>query len=193
MSWISNQIKSNQIFYSPHRIHIVYTWYICTYTNNCRMWKASREAKLIMLLALRHHTCSSPVPSPECGGPPDPSARTATRPQKNMRPASDPATTTPRGRAYHPRRPQIGEMQVRERGMWKENIQKYLYTKHSKHPWPILGKVCAWLGSCDNIYMYTYKPTTLHFSQGYPGHPRQPHWQPTVPPGKSRTTRRAWS
>ena len=60
-----DQIKSNQIFCSPHRIHIVYTWYICTYTNNCRMWRASREAKLIMLLALRYHTCSYPVPGPD--------------------------------------------------------------------------------------------------------------------------------
>ena len=103
---------------------------------------------------------------------------------KNTRPASDPASTTPRGRAYHPRRRQIGVKQMRERGMWKENIQRYLYTKHPKHPWPILGKVCVWQGSCDSISMYTYKPTTLHFRQDYPGHPRLPHWKSTVPPGK---------
>ena len=44
------QIKSNRRCYSPHNIHIVYTW--CTYTNNCLMWRASREARLIMLLSL---------------------------------------------------------------------------------------------------------------------------------------------
>ena len=26
---------------------MVYTCYICTYTNNCRKWRASREARLI--------------------------------------------------------------------------------------------------------------------------------------------------
>ena len=75
------KIKSNIlfIFYSPHKIHIVYAWYICTYTNNCLMLRASREVRLIMLLALRYHTCSSPVPGPDYRGPPDPSAGMAIR------------------------------------------------------------------------------------------------------------------
>ena len=76
---------------------------------------------------------------------------------KKTRPASDPATTRPRGQEYRLCRPQIGEMHVRERGTWKENIQKYLYTKHPKHPWPKHWvKVCAWQGSCDSICMYTH-------------------------------------
>ena len=62
----ANQIKlnQNQIFYSPHKIHIVYSWYICTYTDSCLMWRACREARHIMLLAIRYHTCSFPVPRP---------------------------------------------------------------------------------------------------------------------------------
>ena len=190
-------IKSNQIFYSSHQLHIVYTCYVCTYSNNCLMWRASREASLIMLLALGYHTCSSPVPDPESGGPPDPSACMATRRpagHKNTRPASDPATTTPWGRAYLPCRPQIGEIQVRERGTWKENIQKYLYTKHPKNPWPILGKMCAWQCSCDSIYMYTHiNPQHYTFVKTTLDIPGSPIESQQCPREKSRTTRRVWS
>ena len=52
---MKNHVKWNQNFYSPHKIHIIYTWCIWTYANDCLMWRASRELRLIMLLVLLVH------------------------------------------------------------------------------------------------------------------------------------------
>ena len=59
----TTQIKSNQIFYSPHKIHMVHTWYICTYTNDCFIWMVNREARRINLHKQSGVTSPHPTPS----------------------------------------------------------------------------------------------------------------------------------
>ena len=158
------------------------------------MWRASREAGLSCCLPFV--TTFAPPRSP---APSRPNPRRVWPPSdlpatKTPWPASDPATTTPRGWAYRSCRPQIRDMQVRERGTWKENIQKYSYMKHPKHPWPILGKVCAWRGSCDSIYMHTHiNPQHYIFVKTILDIPAAPLKVNSAPGKIHDNTRQAWS
>ena len=139
-----------------------------------------------MLLALHYHACSSLVPGPECGGQPDSLVCMATRQLAGHKKTRG-RQVTQRPQCHEDRRTAPATRRSEKCNCVKEEhekktIQKYFYTKH---PWPILGKVCAWQGSCDSIYMYTHiNPQHYILVKTTLDIPSSP-LESTVPPGKN--------